>query len=561
MNSTSPLYLGIDLGTGGVRALVVGAAGDVVASSSIPFPPNDRTLPTGHHEQDADSWWQASRAAIEKVLAALRELGQSTESIAALSVDGTSGTVVGVDADGRPVTPGLMYNDGRAVAEAKELASIAEAAGPSPAGQVAASYAIAKVRWLQLHAPEHFAATQWFAHQADYIAARLSGRWGVSDYSNALKTGYDLLADNWPNWLETRYPEIRQRLPQVVAPGSVIGTVSREVAAELGLSSRTKVVAGATDGTAGFLASGASRIGDDNTTLGTTLVFKRLAAAPCLDPRGLIYCHKLPGGMWLPGAAGNTGCEWMPKRFPGADFQQLDQQASSYFPCEVLAYPLARTGERFPFVSPTATGFCEATDDRILDYAAHLQGVALIERMCYESLDIATTATSQAPAQHGDIFATGGGSRTDIWMQLRADVTGRVYHRPAYPESAFGAAVLAASGDLKTLSRSAGEGGRRPGEGISPPTSDSRQSSVLNKVSDDGGPVATAGPAAAPSPQPSPPQRGRESAGDEPELGLAIRDMVRIVRTFEPDTARKADYDSLYQQFKTRLRERLGDFS
>ena len=446
MSTTTPLYLGIDLGTGGVRALVVDGTGSVVAGHSVPFPKSDRVLPAGHHEQDAADWWRATQQAVAGIVAALTKQGFSSDQIAALAVDGTSGTVVGVSANGEPVGPGLMYNDGRATVEAKELAALSTSAGPSPAGQIAASYAIAKIRWLQQHTPREFAGTRWFAHQADYIASRLSGRWGISDYSNALKTGYDLLADRWPDWLgSSSLMPIRERLPEVVAPGTVIGTVSVAVAAELGLSAETKVAAGATDGTAGFLASGANQIGDDNTTLGTTLVFKRIAAAPTLDPRGLIYCHKLPGGLWLPGAAGNTGCEWMGQKYPGADFQQLDRDAASCLPCEALAYPLARTGERFPFLSATAVGFCEVTNSQAEEFAAHLQGVALVERLCYETLATATGVPG------GDVFATGGGSRSDIWMQLRADVTGRVYHRPACPESAFGAAVLAATPDHNGL--------------------------------------------------------------------------------------------------------------
>lgn len=497
--SLAPHFLGIDLGTGGVRAVAINETGEVVASSNISFPPNHHTLPAGHHEQDAEDWWRATQQAVTSVVESLRGKRISAEAIAAIAVDGTSGTVVGVNASGRPVTPGLMYNDGRAVAEARELAGIAETAGPSPAGKIAASYAISKIRWLEQHAQEQFASVRWFAHQADYIAARLTGRWGVSDYSNALKTGYDLLSDCWPAWLESSFPEIRLRLPEIVAPGSEIGIVSSDAAAELGLSSRTRVIAGATDGTAGFLASGANRIGDDNTTLGTTLVFKRLAAAPCLDSRGLIYCHKLPGGMWLPGAAGNTGCEWMSQRYSNADFQILDQQALSSLPCPILAYPLARTGERFPFLSPSATGFCDAASTSVVEYAAHLQGVALVERMCYETLDAATDSTGSADLR-GDTFATGGGSRSDIWMQLRADVNGRIYHRPAYPESAFGVAVLAASSD-------------------------------------------------------------RTESNGKSGLWSAIRDMVRIERTFYPDESRKIAYDSLYTQFQTRLRERLGDLT
>jgi sugar (pentulose or hexulose) kinase len=440
-----PLYLGIDLGTGGVRALVVRAAGEVIASSSVPFPKSTRTLPPGHHEQDANEWWTTTQQAIAGAMAILREKRIAPDAISALAIDGTSGTIVGVTADGNPTGPALMYSDSRATLEARELAELAAKDGPSPAGQIAASYAIAKIRWLEKQEPGQFQRSRWFLHQADFIAAKLTGQFGVTDYSNALKTGYNLIADRWPAWLDN-YPAIRKRLPQVLPPGATLGTLSTSTLAPS--PPLLRVIAGATDGTAAFLASGARSPGDDNTTLGTTLVFKRIASHPVIDPRGLIYCHKLPGGLWLPGAASNTGCEWMTSRFSiFLNFSLADLEAASLLPCPRIAYPLVRQGERFPFLSLEATGFIDDAlvnalpDNPYFDYAAHLQGVAMIERLCYDTLNAATQV------QAGDVFATGGGSHSDIWMQLRADVTGRVYHRPACPQSAFGAAVLAASAD------------------------------------------------------------------------------------------------------------------
>ena len=438
----SELFLGIDLGTGGVRVLAVRGDGQVIASHSVAFDKRESKLPAGWHEQDAQDWWQVAKQAIAGVVEQLKTQGQSLDAIKALAVDGTSGTVVGLDEAGEPVRPAMMYNDGRAVEEAKELAALAAREPQSPSGTIAASYAIAKVRWLATHETEAVHKVRCFVHQADYIVGKLTGERAVTDYSNALKMGFDLVTGTWPAWLGG-LPGICERLPKVVAPGSYIASLREEVARELGLPAKVQVIAGATDGTAGFLASGARHIGDDNTTLGTTLVFKRLSDKPVFDPRGLIYCHKLPGAgeakeMWLPGAASNTGCEWM--NAIKDNVKKFDADAEGRLPCDVLAYPLARAGERFPILAPQAQGFIERDVDHETEYAAKLQGVALVERLCYEALDAATGAVGK------DVYATGGGSHSDIWMQLRADVTGRVYHRPSVPESAFGAAVLAAAG-------------------------------------------------------------------------------------------------------------------
>ena len=152
---------------------------------------------------------------------------------------------------------------------------------------------------------------------------RLRGFWGLSDYSNALKTGYDLIDECWPSWMnqldEHGVGLVTLTLPHVVqAPGTRTGLLKKAAAAETGLPEGLQVIAGATDGTAAFLASGARQPGDYNTTLGTTLVFKGISTRICRHPQGLIYCHKLPGGLWLPGAASNTGTEWIAQRHPAA---------------------------------------------------------------------------------------------------------------------------------------------------------------------------------------------------------------------------------------------------
>jgi sugar (pentulose or hexulose) kinase len=188
------------------------------------------------------------------------------------------------------------------------------------------------------------------------------------------------------------------------------------------------------------------RPGDYNTTLGTTLVFKGISSNPCCHPQGLIYSHKLPGGYWLPGAASNTGGEWIEAFFRGADLKLLDAQAAALLPVACLVYPLARQGERFPFLAPEAEGFrvSEPADQTEL-YAACLQGTALVERLAYQVLD------QTAGVSGGQVYSTGGGSSSQVWMQCRADATGRVLHRPACSESAFGSAVLAAAGFRNTV--------------------------------------------------------------------------------------------------------------
>jgi len=420
--------------------MAVSVTGVVAAQATVPFEASTPALQPTWHEQDPRLWWAAVCQAISRLTSDLKTAGIRSEQLRAVAVDGTSGTLVALDARGEPLRPAILYNDGRAAAEANELNALAGSFCDKLGYRFAASFALAKILWLRAHEPGSFGRTARFVHQADYVLGQLSGRRDVSDYSNALKTGYDLVDERWPEWL-TRLSSVAERLPEVVAPGTPVGNVTTVAAEKTGLPAGLTVVAGASDGTAACLASGLKRPGDYNTTLGTTLVFKGISGRICRHPDGVLYCHKLPGGVWLPGAASNTGCEWIHHWFAGVDPTVMDTAVEAWLPSRCVAYPLARHGERFPMLSPAAEGFCmPETEVAIERYAACLQGVALVERMGYAVLDEVTGTRG------GDVYSTGGGSRSDVWMQCRADVTGRVLHRPACPESAFAAAVLAALG-------------------------------------------------------------------------------------------------------------------
>jgi sugar (pentulose or hexulose) kinase len=440
MTQSSTLFIGIDVGTGGVRALAVSETGQVVARSAVPFDASVLVPQEGRHEQPPEAWWEAVCGATAMLREELDSAVVRPAAISAVSVDGTSGTLVALDAAGRPLRPAMMYNDPRPAAEAERINAAGAELCQKLGYRFKSSFALAKIAWLESHEPAVFDSTARFVHQADYVVGRLTGAAEVSDYSNALKTGYDLVDECWPSWIDDLLG-VADRLPRVVAPGTKVGTVSAEAAAATGLPEGLAVVTGATDGTAACLASGVRRPGDYNTTLGTTLVFKGISRQICRHPQGLIYCHKLPGGLWLPGAASNTGCEWIGAIFPDQPVERLDAAAERLLPSSGLAYPLVRQGERFPFLSERATGFfVPEPDDSVRRYAACLEGVAFVERLAYDVLD------GVAGTSGGEVYSTGGGSRSDVWMQCRADAARRVLHRPACPESAFGTAVLAAAG-------------------------------------------------------------------------------------------------------------------
>jgi sugar (pentulose or hexulose) kinase len=458
-------FLGLDVGTQGARALLCSAPEDalskgldrqgrVVAQAAQAFSTETvlSNLPPGHAEQMPQGWWQAAVACLRQVAASVRP-----ETIGALSITSTSGTLCLLDSAGEPLMPALMYNDARANEEADQVQSVGADLADRLGYRFNSSFALAKLVWLAQHRPQVLDRARYIAHAADFIVGRLCGVYNITDYSNALKTGYDLspraegdIADHWPSFLEDKLHLPVDKLPRVVAPGQVIGGLTDDASRLTGLQPGTPVVAGMTDGCAGQIAAGAVAPGDWNSTLGTTLVIKGVTQNLLRDPQGRIYSHRHPDGYWLPGGASNVGGEILASLFPGADLAALDRQAAERIPTPLISYPLARRGERFPFVRPDAQAFalpyCQeegeaesaAPPDTGTRYAAQLEGVAYVERLAYEMLE-------SLGGTVGPVIRVAGGARSDIWLAIRASVLNRELLCPAETGAAMGAAVLAAS--------------------------------------------------------------------------------------------------------------------
>lgn len=433
---------GIDLGTQGVRVIITDFCGRVKAEAAVSFPSDSlsATQP-GYFEQDPSMWRQALYAALRQAIASLCSAGEAADSILALAATSTSGTLCLVDDAGDPVRPALMYSDARAARESEQVQEAGAEIANKLGSRFAPSYAICKLRWLQAHEPDSLRSARWFLSPADLVTSWLSGVWGVADWTSALKWGYDVVDLQWPSFIFDRLGFERYKFPIVQAPGSVVGHVSTAIAAQTGLATSTMVIAGATDGTASQFASGAVSPGQWNSTLGTTLVLKGVSEQILRDPLGRVYCHRHPDGYWLPGGASSTGADCLAQRFPQDHLPALNQAALGLSPTELIIYPLIRRGERFPFDKPEATGFIlgEAPDEAT-SYAAHLEGLAYVERLAYEVLDTLGANVSET------ICAVGGATHSGAGLQIRADVLHKRLVVPQVPSGAMGAAILAARG-------------------------------------------------------------------------------------------------------------------
>jgi len=331
--------------------------------------------------------------------------------VVATSVAATSGTVVLVDGQGEPVGPALLYDDGRA-----------------PAAR----------RWGWLLGQPGAAAVAAHAwHAADLVLFRLTGERPPTDWTHALKTGFDPEGGEWT----TEQPGAARR-PAVLAPASPAGTVSDAAAAETGLPAGCQVRLGMTDGCAAQVAAGADRPGRFVTVLGTTLVVKGATEARIDDAASGIYSHRHPGGWWLPGGASNTGGGSL-SRFQAEDLSDLDRRAAGHGPATVACYPQPGRGERFPFASEEAEEVWTGTPAGEVDaYRAVLEGVAFVERLGYERL------RDMGAAIAPPLRSAGGGNRSRTWTAIRATVLEMPIVSPPSADSAFGACVLAAAGTV-----------------------------------------------------------------------------------------------------------------
>ena len=434
---STDLFLGIDLGTSGCRAIAIDETNTLVAQHAVSLP---APLQRGKNiEQDATIWWRA-------VLQLLRQLFTEIDAcrIAAMAVDATSATVLLCDPEGRPLHPALMYNDARAEEEATRIREIT--ATEATAAVASASSGLAKLLWLQ---KQDFSDKGcFFLHQADWIAGRLSGCLGFSDFNNALKSGYDAQAQRWPDWMDALGVK-RNWLPRVSPPGSPLASVSVDIAQDLGLNRDCLIAAGTTDSTAAFLATGAGRTAEAVTALGSTLVLKIITEQPVSAAEYGIYSQPLPeldpapGSRlrWLCGGASNSGGAVLRQYFTDAQMAQMQAQLDPDTPTGLDYYPLPRRGERFPVNDPDLSPrLTPRPEEDVLFFQGILEALARIEKDGYDKLEQVGAPKPTC------IYTTGGGSRNPAWRKIREQLMQIPVLIAPQTEAAYGAALLAKRG-------------------------------------------------------------------------------------------------------------------
>ena len=410
------IFLGIDLGTSGCRVVAIDQRGRALA---------ELTADWSTENQTPDLWWTTACKLIHSVAACL-----PADQIRALAVDGTSSTLLLCDKQGRPLGPVLMYHDSRARKQAETIAAIMPRDYPvhSP------SSSLAKLLYLQQQPQAQQAC--YALHQADWINAKLCGRFGYSDENNCLKLGYDVRQRCWPDCLDMLGVR-RTLLPEVVPPGTILGLIQKSLAQQLGLPPATRIVAGTTDGVAAFLASGASQPGEAVSSLGSTLVIKVLSDRYLSDWHHGIYSHRLDK-LWLVGGASNCGGAVLLQYFTRQALAAMTPRLQAQQPTGLDYYPLPATGERFPVNDPDKQAVLTPRPaDEVRFFQAILEGIAAVEAEGYRQL------TKHGAPWPTIIRTVGGGAVNRPWMMIRQRLLQVPVTIARHQQAAFGAALLA----------------------------------------------------------------------------------------------------------------------
>ena len=444
------MYIGLDIGTSGVKALLIGEDFAPVGQAHAAL-----TVSRPHHgwsEQDPDSWITACEAAMDELAKA------HPDAMARLAGIGLSGQMHGatlLDADDRPLRPAILWNDGRSGTECAELEEMADFRGIG-GNIVMAGFTAPKLRWVEKHEPEIFAKVAKVLLPKDFVRLWLTGDY-ASDMSDAAGTLWlDVKARKWSPELLAATNLTEAQMPRLVEGSESSGTLRPALAERWG-TPEAAVAGGGGDNAATACGMGITAPGTGFLSLGTSGVLFAATDrfAPNTEEAVHAFCHAVPGvwhqmGVilsavdsltWLGEITGRSGPELtglLPSKLGG--------------PSDALFLPYL-SGERTPHNAPDASGaLLNLRRDQGLPDLVHavLDGVAFAFGDCVRALEAAGTNIEAA-------YAVGGGAQSRQWLEILAAVTGLRLLIPAAGDfgAAFGAARLGAmaagAGDAETV--------------------------------------------------------------------------------------------------------------
>lgn len=435
--------LGIDVGTTGTKTLLFSADGQCLGHAYRPYPLH--TPQVGYSEQQAGDWWQA-------VVDTVREVctdPEICENVAAISLSLQGGTVVPVDKDGKPLRPAIVWNDSRCQAEQKaflrEVGS-AEQMYEMTGWDLGLNLPALSIRWIKDNQPEIFDKAAMFLSVPDYVAMKMTGIPAI-DPSDA---GINQLTDIRKGAYEQKlldFAGIREdQLPKILPSGTAIGHLTEQAAKELGLTTKTLLVTGAHDQYAVALGAGASHAGDILIGSGTCWVVTAISDKPDFAS-GLSQSVAAVPGKWgslQSLSSGGVCLDWLRKQIADESqmsYDVINREVSSRKAAEdgLFFYPFTgKSSDDKRFTRGSFVGL-DLSHDRFHMARAIMEGVVFQTLWMMESF-------ATKPSEEGLILA-GGASKSPVWAQLLADISGLPVRIPEIADLAcVGAAIMAGVG-------------------------------------------------------------------------------------------------------------------
>ncbi len=440
-------FLGMDVGTGGTRAVVVNAAGKLMGSASCDHAPFRAEHP-GWAEQDPEDWWRAAKEAIKGALAATPE---PKEPIAAIALTGQMHGAVMLDEKGAVLRPALIWCDTRTQPECDWLTEKIgyERLIELTCNPALPNFTLTKLLWVKKHQPEIFAKIAHIMCPKDYVRYRLTGEFAIDVQEASGTLLLDVTHRRWSKEVAEVAGIKESWLPRVFESPEICARISAEAEGLTGLAAGTPVAAGAGDQGAGAVGMGILQPGSVSATIGTSGVVFAATAQPTKDPKGRLhtFCHAVPGLWHVMGVTQSAGLSlsWLKETFfAGQSYDALNEGAAKVpAGSEGLEWAPYLLGERTPHLDPEVRAAFAGIG--VNHTAAHFVR-AVLEGVAY-SLEDTFTLFAELGIPVSAIRLGGGGARGALWRRIQAGIYGQAVEVLVAEEGgAFGCALMAGVG-------------------------------------------------------------------------------------------------------------------
>lgn len=435
------MYLGIDLGTSAVKAILVDDAQRVVGEASVRL---DIARPHPNwSEQDPASWWAAVCASLDELK---QNHGHELSAVEGLGLSGQMHGATLLDSQDRVLRPAILWNDGRSNEECAEIEEAVPSSREITGNLAMPGFTAPKLLWVAKHEPDTFRQIARVLLPKDYVRLRLTGEY-VSDRSDSSGTLWlDVARRDWSDAMLEATNLTREHMPGLVEGSEPGGTLSRDLANRWGIRAGVVVAGGAGDNAAGAIGIGAVAPGQAFVSLGTSGVYFVCNDSFSPNPERAVhaFCHSLPD-TWhqMSVILSAASClAWITKVTGAKDEAALlaEIEGAGLEGGELIFLPYL-SGERTPHNDPRARGvffgLTHGTDRVDL-------GRAVLEGVAFAFLD-GQDALLAAGTDIGRVSVIGGGARSTLWARILASALGRplIYHASGTMGPAFGAARLA----------------------------------------------------------------------------------------------------------------------